>query len=168
MRWWRKISLIVIFCISMYCCCFADESGRIQLQVNVCDGFHESVMINLVGDTGENYLLVAEPEHDWKAVLDIPAGEYTVEYAAVDGIQRNYGLRYEKSLTVTGGAATEVKVAVTPGRSDEPSGREQQAPYRKSLRQIGKDNVLSLSLIGAGSLALGIIKYRKEKLDHGN
>ncbi|WP_324825132.1 hypothetical protein [Sinanaerobacter sp. ZZT-01] len=169
MKFIRISILVLLLSLSFFCLSFADSMGTVILNVEAYPEFDRSIMVNLIGKEGDNYLMVAEPVNDWEYDMELPEGSYIVEYVGVDDIKEDaYKLEYEEKISVKSGLATDFKVEISQAKiKTEKGNQEQKIEGRKNLKQIIKGSTPSLIFIGVAALLLGLIKYGKEKKEYG-
>ncbi|MDD3350007.1 MAG: hypothetical protein PHC40_04015 [Eubacteriales bacterium] len=138
------------------------------------DGFHQSLMINLVRESGENYLLVAEAVNQWVVNLALPPGNYEVDTVTIDKDPHGqYQAGYEKKLVVRSKEVSSLKIRVrenTVNSSKDAMGTEtKEDPEQEALSTgartdlwgIVKKMWFSLALVLASLIFLAV-KKRKE------
>lgn len=153
---------------------WAVGDGRLGIQVEAPDGFHDTIMINLSGSAGDNYLLVAEPENRWRIETEIPAGEYQVDFVSLQS--NDFIASYPETILIRDDGQDVLTMKITSREEENASKKKLNGPpgpsvsHRSSLEEsVGNVlkqyavSIIILLLLGVAWLLVGWKMNRGEE-----
>lgn len=157
----------------------AKETGTVEVSATVPDGIDNAVELVLWDDNGQEYTVTAYKDNNYKAILNIPAGTYSIFSAGlINDFKGEYPAECDKDeVVIEPSAATKIEVTVsgkqdltdpntyirksgkseasTPAETPEPTDEPNSSSFTAETKSLLKSTVITILV-----LALLFICYR--------